>query len=131
MEQRLPLLAGGSRSAPERQRTLRATMAWSYELLAAEEQATFARFAVFSGGCTLEAAEEICVADVENLEEKIWEQLIATPPVRGRSMTTVTVENARILLSAWEVAAFISDSGQDSEDLRRLMRTASTCGCHS
>src|SRR6202035_133106 len=60
-------------------------------------------------------------ADVENLEEKIWEQLIATPPVRGRSMTTVTVENARILLSAWEVAAFISDSGQDSEDLRRLI----------
>ena len=64
---------------------------------------------------------DICVTDVENLEEKIWEQLIATPPVRGRSMTTVTVENARILLSAWEVAAFISDSGQDSEDLRRLI----------
>ena len=64
---------------------------------------------------------DIGVADVENLEEKIWEQLIATPPVRGRSMTTVTVENARILLSAWEVAAFISDSGQDSEDLRRLI----------
>jgi hypothetical protein len=64
---------------------------------------------------------DICVTDVENLEEKIWEQLIATPPVRGRSMTTVTVENTRILLSAWEVAAFISDSGQDSEDLRRLI----------
>ena len=63
----------------------------------------------------------IGVADVENLEEKIWEQLIATPPVRGRSMTTVTVENTRILLSAWEVAAFISDSGQDSEKLRRLI----------
>jgi hypothetical protein len=63
----------------------------------------------------------IGVADVENLEEKIWEQLIATPPVRGRSMTTVTVENTRILLSAWEVAAFISDSGQDSQELRRLI----------
>jgi hypothetical protein len=36
-------------------------------------------------------------------------------------MTTVTVENTRILLSAWEVAAFISDSGQDSEELRRLI----------
>ena len=63
----------------------------------------------------------IGVADVENLEEKIWEQLIATPPVRGRSMTTVTVDNTRILLSAWEVAAFISDSGQDSKELRRLI----------
>jgi predicted ATPase len=43
LEQRLPLLAGGSRSAPERQRTLRATISWSYELLTPEEQATFAR----------------------------------------------------------------------------------------
>ena len=59
--------------------------------------------------------------DVESLEEKVWEQLIATPPTRGRSMTTVTVENARILLSAWEVAAFISESGLDSEELRRLI----------
>jgi hypothetical protein len=68
-----------------------------------------------------QAPADIGMADVENLEEKIWEQLIATPPVRGRSMTTVTVENTRILLSAWEVAAFISDSGQDSEELRRLI----------
>jgi len=59
--------------------------------------------------------------DVENLEEKIWEQLIATPPVRGRSMTTVTVQDTRVLLSAWEVAAFISASGQDSDDLRRVI----------
>jgi hypothetical protein len=60
-------------------------------------------------------------AEVENLEEKIWEQLIATPPVRGRSMTTVTVQETRVLLSAWEVAAFISASGQDSDDLRRVI----------
>ncbi len=59
--------------------------------------------------------------DVENFEEKIWEQLIATPPVRGRSMTTVTVQETRVLLSAWEVAAFISASGQDSDDLRRVI----------
>jgi len=60
-------------------------------------------------------------ADVESFEEKIWEQLIATPPVRGRSMTTVTVQDTRVLLSAWEVAAFISASGQDSDDLRRVI----------
>ncbi len=59
--------------------------------------------------------------DIETLEEKIWEQLIATPPARGRSMTTVTVENAKILLSAWEVAAFISESGNDSDELRRVI----------
>jgi hypothetical protein len=60
-------------------------------------------------------------SDLENCEEKIWEQLIATPPVRGRSMTTVTVEGTRILLSAWEVAAFVSDSGPNSEDLRKAI----------
>jgi hypothetical protein len=60
-------------------------------------------------------------ADLESCEEKIWEQLIATPPVRGRSMTTVTVEGARILLSAWEVAAFVSDSGPTSEDVRKVI----------
>ncbi len=65
LEQRLPLLAGGSRSAPERQRTLRATIAWSHDLLAPAEQELFARLAVFAGGCTLDAAEAICGADVD------------------------------------------------------------------
>lgn len=66
-------------------------------------------------------APTLAGVDVENIEEKIWEQLIATPPVRGRSMTTVTVQETRVLLSAWEVAAFISASGQDSDDLRRVI----------
>lgn len=68
-----------------------------------------------------QSAPDAAALDIEGLEEKVWEQLIATPPTRGRSMTTVTVENARILLSAWEVAAFVSESGQDSEDLRKLI----------
>ena len=59
LEQRLPLLTGGARDAPERQRTLRATIEWSYDLLADEEKLLFARLAVFRGGCTLEAAEEV------------------------------------------------------------------------
>jgi hypothetical protein len=68
-----------------------------------------------------EKVSNLAPADVESFEEKIWEQLIATPPVRGRSMTTVTVQDTRVLLSAWEVAAFISASGQDSDDLRRVI----------
>jgi predicted ATPase len=76
LEQRLPLHAGGSRSAPERQRTLRATIAWSYELLMPEEQATFAKLAVFAGGCTLEAAEEICGADVDAIASLVDKSLI-------------------------------------------------------
>jgi predicted ATPase/Flp pilus assembly protein TadD len=57
LEPRLPLLTGGSRDAPARQRTLRDTIAWSFDLLSAEEQVLFVQLSVFKGGWTLEAAE--------------------------------------------------------------------------
>lgn len=59
--------------------------------------------------------------ELEKCLEGIWEQLIEAPPARGRSMSTVTLGDARILLSAWEVNAFVSDGGQLSEDLRRAV----------
>ncbi|HXT73472.1 MAG TPA: hypothetical protein VN785_06435 [Candidatus Angelobacter sp.] len=58
---------------------------------------------------------------LEECLERIWEQLIEAPPTRGRSMSTVTLGEARILLSAWEVNAFVSEGGQLSEDLRRAV----------
>ncbi len=54
---RLPILTGGARDLPMRQRTLRGAIAWSYDLLTPEEQRVFRCQAVFAGGCTLEAAE--------------------------------------------------------------------------
>jgi predicted ATPase len=60
---RLKLLTGGARDLPERQRTLRATIEWSFALLDEGEQLLFARLAVFSGGRTLEAIEVICDAE--------------------------------------------------------------------
>jgi predicted ATPase/transcriptional regulator with XRE-family HTH domain len=62
LDHRLRLLTDGARDAPERQRTLRAAIAWSHDLLSAEEQLLFRRLGVFVGGCTLAAAERVCGA---------------------------------------------------------------------
>jgi predicted ATPase len=69
LEKRLPLLTGGARDAPDRQRTLRDTIAWSHDLLRPQEQSLFRRLAVFTGGWTLEAAEAVVGAsDVDVLD---------------------------------------------------------------
>jgi predicted ATPase len=63
LERRLPLLTRGARDLPERQQTLRNTIAWSYDLLEAGEQQLFWRLAVFVGGFTLQAVQVVCVFD--------------------------------------------------------------------
>jgi len=57
---RLKLLVAGAQDLPLRQQTLRGTIAWSYDLLEEDEQKLFQRLAVFVGGCTFEAAEDVC-----------------------------------------------------------------------
>ncbi|HEV2471136.1 MAG TPA: tetratricopeptide repeat protein, partial [Chthonomonadales bacterium] len=59
LERRLEVLTGGTRDAPLRQRTLRNTIGWSYDLLAPGQQALFRRLSVFVSGCTLEAVETL------------------------------------------------------------------------
>jgi predicted ATPase len=76
LERRLPMLTGGARDLPERQRTLRGTIEWSYELLASAEQSLFARMAVFVGGCTLDAAQEVAEADIDTLLSLVDKSLI-------------------------------------------------------
>ena len=60
-------------------------------------------------------------AEADKCLEAIWEQLIAAPPSRGRSMSTVMLQDTKVLLSSWEVAAFISKDNQESEYLRRAV----------
>jgi hypothetical protein len=68
--------SGGPRDAPERQQALRATIAWSHDLLSADEQRLFARLSAFAGGCTLEAAETVCAADLDVLESLVDKSLV-------------------------------------------------------
>jgi non-specific serine/threonine protein kinase len=65
LERCLPLLTGGARDLPERQRTLKGTITWSHDLLTLDEQILFRRLAVFLGGFTLEAAAAVAHAPID------------------------------------------------------------------
>jgi predicted ATPase/class 3 adenylate cyclase len=65
LDERLALLTGGARGAPERHQTLRATIDWSYRLLTEPEQRLFSRLGVFVGGCRIEQAEAVADHDAE------------------------------------------------------------------
>ena len=72
LDHRLQLLSGGARDLPERQRTLRDAIVWSYDLLDADAQVLFRRLSVFAGGCTLDAVENVCGSETdENLLEAL------------------------------------------------------------
>jgi len=63
LDDRFQLLTGGSRTAVARQQTLRATNDWSYDLLADAERRLLRGLSVFAGGCSLDAAEQVCTSD--------------------------------------------------------------------
>jgi len=107
LSQRLDLLRGG-RDADARQRTLRATIEWSHELLTPEEQLLFARLAVFPGGCTLRSAEEIARAGLDTLQLLVDKSLLRH--TEGRFSMLETIREYAV--------ERLEDSGQ-AGDLRR------------
>ncbi len=74
--ERLSLLTSRDRDVDERQRTLEATIAWSYELLEPDERRALGALSIFAGGCTLEAAEEVAGADLDLLESLLDKSLV-------------------------------------------------------
>jgi predicted ATPase len=108
LERSLPLLTGGARDAPERQRTLRGAIAWSYELLSPEEQRTFRPLGVFAGGWTLEAAEAVAGADVDDLQSLVEKSLVRYAGDRYALLETIR-----------EFALEELDAEGELEDVRR------------
>lgn len=109
LEERLPLLSGGARDLPDRQRTLRATIEWSYEPLSEDERRLFRRLAVFAGGCRLEAAEEVAEADLETLQSLVEKSLVRHTGERYWMLETIR-----------EYAVERLEETGEREELRRL-----------
>ena len=106
--QRLPVLTGGARDVPDRQRTLRDTIAWSYELLDATEQTLYSRLAVFAGGFTLHAAEQVCDANLDTLTSLVEKSLVRQGDDRFRMLETIR-----------EFALERIEQSQEFDDVRR------------
>ena len=102
--QRLDLLKGG-RDAEARQRTLRATIEWSYDLLHDDERSLFARLAVFRGGCDLETAEAVADADLDTLQSLVEKSLLRHTGERFWMLETIrefATERLDASDEAWE-----------------------------
>jgi len=106
--QRLELLTSGPRDLPTRQQALRHTLDWSFGLLSPDEQHFFARLGVFAGGFTLESAEGLCGANLNNIASLVDNSLVQKDGERFAMLETIQ-EYAGIKLAA---------SGEEDE-LRR------------
>jgi predicted ATPase/transcriptional regulator with XRE-family HTH domain len=100
LEHRLPLLTGGGRDLPARQRTMRDAIAWSYDLLSPDEQALFRRLAVFAGGFTLASAEAVAAADgrlavLDGLVALVEQSLVRQMPGAGAEPRYQMLETVR------------------------------------
>jgi len=104
LDQRLPLLTSRRRDVDERQRTLRATIDWSYSLLDEDEKRMFVRLGVFAGSFDDEAAEEACAADFDALESLVDKSLLRRTD-DGRFFMLATIREFATELRAFDADA--------------------------
>ncbi|WP_280488036.1 ATP-binding protein, partial [Nocardia cyriacigeorgica] len=122
LDDRFRLLTGGSRTAIRQHRTLRAVVDWSWELLSDAERLVLARLAVFAGGASLEAAEQVC-ADGSTVEQ--WQVLELLTSLTEKSLLITTDDGLRfrMLETIKQYAADrLAESG-DAEAARRAHLT--------
>jgi predicted ATPase/class 3 adenylate cyclase len=116
LDQRFRLLTGGSRTALERQQTLRATVAWSYSLLTGAERLLLARLSVFAGGFGLDAAEAVCgsgdldVLDVAGLLGSLVDKSLVVAEPAGAGLRYQLLETIRLFAAERLVEAGDSEA---------------------
>ena len=131
LSHRLDLLKGG-RDADPRQQTLRATIEWSYDLLDSDEQRLFRSLSVFAGGCTFEAAEEVCRADPDTLQSLLDKSLLRRldSELGSRYWMLETVRDfaSEQLAASGELSSYATGtwSGPQWRHLRRLGQRETT-----
>jgi predicted ATPase/class 3 adenylate cyclase len=103
LSKRLDLLHAG-RDADPRQQTLRSTIEWSYDLLEPAERQLFARMSVFSGGCTLDAAEAVCEAEIDTLASLLDKSLLRRTADRYWMLDTIRELATELLTKSGEEA---------------------------
>jgi predicted ATPase/class 3 adenylate cyclase len=89
LDQRLSVLAGGRRDLPERQRALRTTIQWSYDLCTEDERSVFRRLSVFAGGAALQAVEDVCAGDLDLVESLVDKSLVRRDGERFTMLETI------------------------------------------
>ncbi|MEU7281657.1 BTAD domain-containing putative transcriptional regulator [Streptomyces sp. NPDC045431] len=119
LDDRFRLLTGGSRTALPRQQTLRAVVDWSWDLLDAAERAVLRRLAVFSGGCSLPLAEEVCAEPdtLERLTSLVDKSLVVAVPANDGTMRYRLLETV-----ADYAAARLDEAGERETTARRHLR---------
>ena len=114
----LALLTGGARDLPERQRTMRATIEWSHELLVEEEKRLYRRLGVFAGGFTLVAAEAVCGHQGEPDVLDVLSGLVGSSLVQ-RAEEAEGESRFRMLETVREYAGERLEAGGEAEGMRR------------
>jgi predicted ATPase/DNA-binding XRE family transcriptional regulator len=98
-DRRLPLLTTGDRDAPPRHRTLRDTIAWSYDLLDSGDQTLFCQLSVFVGGCSLEAAQDVAGLSMEavfdGIDSLAANSLLRPSPTDAGEVRVMLLETVR------------------------------------